>query len=188
MMRSSSCFLLYVSSCVCRVHIVQHVFDSLPFLSGSQLAVFREDFVDIREMSAFNALQKQRESLVLVLLQNHFIREKALILRARNRRRIEPQHVLTPILLRLDNTVLKERLQRPGGHATNHSIHKTNRPERIVEHCRRRRERHVVHDVATLLIRQSAGATVADPDVDATTPGVDEQNVFEAEFLGENVL
>ena len=188
MMRSSSCFLLYVSSCVCRVHIVQHVFDSLPFLSGSQLAVFREDFVDIREMSAFNALQKQRESLVLVLLQNHFIREKALILRARNRRRIEPQHVLAPILLRLDHTVLKEWLQRPGGHATNHSIHKTNRPERIVEHRRRRRERHVVHDVATLLIRQSAGATVADPDVDATTPGVDEQNVFEAEFLGENVL
>lgn len=187
MMRSSSCFLLYVSSRVFRFHIVQHVFDSLPFLSGSQLAVFREDLVDIREMSAFNALQKQSESLVLVLLQNHFIREKALILRARNRRRIELQHVLTPILLRLDHTVLKERLQRPGGHATNHQS-QTNRPERIVEHCRRRRERHVVHDVATLLVRQSAGATVADPDVDATTPGVDEQNVFEAEFLGENVL
>lgn len=57
-----------------------------------------------------------------------------------------------------------------------------------MEHRGRRRERHVAHDVAALLVRERARATVADPDVDATTPGVDEQDVFEAEFLGENVL
>ena len=61
-------------------------------------------------------------------------------------------------------------------------------PERIPQNGRRRRERHVVDDVATLIVCQRAGSAVADPDVDSTTSGIDEQNVFEAEFLGENAL
>ena len=178
-------FALRLSDCA-QFHVSQHALDSFPLLRGRPLALLGQYAVDFAQMPALHTLQEQRKALVFALLQHHFVREIVPIFGIRHQRGIESQHILASALLGLDHALLEKGLQRLRGHTANHSNTQPE-PERIAKRRDRRREGHIAHDVAALRIRQSASPPVAHPDVDATTPGVDEQDVLEAELFGENI-
>lgn len=154
------------------IYIPKQSLDGFPLLHGRAIAFqVRFQLPELTEIG-WQTFQQRKESLLLILLLKHFPLSSSDLTDIEIG--IVTQHVLS--FLR-DHELFEKRTQKLRAV-----------DQRVVHGIADRGKRKVVHDRFALRIRQSTRPTVANPDMDASTTGVDKEDVFEPELVLQDVF